>query len=185
MPRNLIIIAAVMLSLSAIIPPMIYYQQPSPAKNAKELQQLANNPTVDIDWKSILNTLPPYKQKTQHVEMTDIKTTETMISDAYIVGIVVDKPTSALIYVPNSSELAPLQLSVGDGWLADWVISEINVDSVSWFSKTRNESFTQMLFISPVSADENQLHKVKTDKTGKKVKPVKSKKSGKDIKSDN
>jgi hypothetical protein len=146
MPKQLIILSVVVLCLCAIGGSLVSFQTSAPPKSQREFTLLDSKTFSQLDWVAVLSQLPQYKKAVVKTELVNTPTAVIQISDGHIIGIVVDEPKSVLIYVDQSASLEPLQLTVGEGWLTNWEIKRINVDSVEWFNQSNQQSYKQMLF---------------------------------------
>ena len=170
MPRKLVFIAVILLSSSVMISPIIYYQQPSAPKDSRELQLLTQNNTKQIEWQSIINSLPQFKKQLQQ-SASEINNLPPQITDSIIVGIVADELSSVLLVLSGTTDessqlIEPaqiasslentnkiLQLSVGQGWLDNWEIEQILPDSIIWLNRETKDSWQQFLFESGVNSE--------------------------------
>ena len=146
MPKQLILVSAIILCLCAIVSAIVNYQTAVPPKRQRELALLDSDPIKQIDWIWVLSQLPQYKKVEIISESNSAEIVEVNISDGQIIGIVTDGQASVLIYLNQTNEQQPVLLGVGEGWLTHWVIKKINADSVDWFNQQTEQSYKQMLF---------------------------------------
>jgi len=155
MPSRLISCATSALCLSLVFAILINYEpEPLPqAQRQLSFEQIEN--AQQNDWQAILAALPQFKQPARPLTEQELAAQaallnatpkQAVISDSLLIGIIVDKPRSVLLYVQQQASLAPVQLSLGQSWLADWQLSQINADSAVWINTQTQESYTQLLF---------------------------------------
>ena len=136
-------------------------------------QQLTDNkilqPQNGMDWQPILMQMSQFQTKLE-TKAPVIKDVQVKISDATLIAVIADNPQSAIILIPEENE-QPRQLSIGEGWLNQWIIKQITADAVIWENNGNNETYTQWLFASTATQGSDKL-----SDTSEKAK--KSKKSG-------
>ena len=126
---------------------------------------LSQNNTKQIEWQSIINSLPQFQTQLQQVA-PEISNRQSQITDSIIVGIVADEPSSVLLILSGSIDVSSqiiesaqitsslqntnkiVQLSVGQGWLDNWEIEQISPDSIIWLNLETKGSWQQFLFES-------------------------------------
>lgn len=160
MPKQLTVLSLIILSLCAIGSSLLNFQTAGALKSQREFALLDGETFKQIDWIAILSQLPQYKKveinaDTISADPNNTQIADVQISDGHIIGIVVGQPNSVLVYVDQSDSLEPLQLTVGEGWLPNWVIKQINPDSVEWSNQLTQQSYTQMLFNHSNSEQKN------------------------------
>jgi hypothetical protein len=146
MPKQLIFVSAIVLCLCAIISSLVNFETVGLPKSQRELTLLDIQPFNQIDWRAVLSQLPQYKKVEMKTEPNKLSVPEIRISDGQIIGIVVDDPASVLIFLSHTKNQEPLMLSVSEGWLTNWVIKQINADSVDWYNNLTQQSYKQPLF---------------------------------------
>lgn len=147
MPKQLLKFCALVLCLCIICAALLNFQIAGTSKSQRQLSLLDNDVAAQFDWVAILEQLPQYKQKiVSKVILVNKDIKQAQLSDGKIIGIVLDPPKSVLLYVAQSESLVPLQLTLGEGWLDNWLIKKINADSVVWFDSQSQQSYTQLLF---------------------------------------
>lgn len=158
MPSRLISSAVGILCLSLFLAILVNYEPEPLPQDQRQLsfEQIEN--AQQNDWKNILAALPQYKKPERplteqelaaQVALLNAQPKQAVISDSLLIGIIVDKPRSVLLYVQNQTNLTPVQLNLGQSWLADWQLSQINADSAVWINTQTQESYTQWLFSNP------------------------------------
>jgi hypothetical protein len=148
MPRQLIFLSVVVLFLCVIGASLVNFRTAGPTKSQRELSLLAGETSDPIDWIIVLSQLPQYKKAEMKTASIPTTAAEVHISDSRIIGIVVDKPASVLIYLNQSQEIEPLQLTVGEGWLKDWKIQKIAPNAITWVNVLSQQPYIQTLFAS-------------------------------------
>jgi hypothetical protein len=147
MPKPLLKLCGFILCLCAVISLLLNYQIANKSKPQRQLSLLDDNIVSQFDWIAVLEQLPQYRQQVVINAAPDNKLKrQSQLSDGKIIGIVLDPPKFILLFVDNSDSFAPLQLTLGEGWLDNWVIKKINADSVVWFDSQSQKSYIQRLF---------------------------------------
>jgi hypothetical protein len=158
MPSRLIYCAVIILCLSLILAILFNYESEPLAQDQRQLsfEQIEN--AQQNDWKNILSVLPQYKKPERplteqelaaQTALLNASNKQAVISDSQLIGIIVDKPKSVLIYIQHQTSLEPVQLAIGQSWLVDWQLSQINADSAVWLNIQTQQSYTQWLFSRP------------------------------------
>lgn len=155
MPKQMVRFCVIIFCLCAIGSSLINFQIANAPKSQRKLTLHDSKTFSQLDWIAVLSQLPQYKKAEEKTESINTQTVELQISDGHLIGIVADEPNSVLIYVSQSDSLEPLQLTVAEGWLTNWVIRRINADSVEWFNQLNQQSYKQMLFNNSNSEQQN------------------------------
>ena len=155
MPNRLIIIALSILGVSLLLAVLSNYQsEPLPEKPRQfNFEQIGKN--EQNDWKNILSSLPQYKKPERPLTEQELAAQaallnsapkQAVISDSQLIGIIIDKPRSILLFIQQQDSLEPVQLTIGQSWLTDWQLSQINADSAVWLNTQTQQTYTQWLF---------------------------------------
>jgi hypothetical protein len=131
---------------SLLLSALVNFQWAEPLKAKNQLSTQNIKLGMAIDWQSILSQLTQYIPAETSIKPQVILETESNISDATVVGILLNKKRSVLIYNPLQEQLEPMQLKLGEGWLENWILSEIESDFVIWTNQVNNQTYTQPLF---------------------------------------
>jgi hypothetical protein len=146
-----------------------YESEPLPEKQRQlSFEQIGKN--EQSDWKNVLSALPQYKEAASALTEKELAAQallkaapkQAIISDSQLIGIIVDKPRSVLLFIQHQASLDPVQLTLGQSWLADWQLHQINADSAVWFNIQTQQSFTQWLFSSPDQTPEQTIEPLNT-----------------------
>ena len=155
MPNRLVACAASTLCLSAVFAVLLNYECEPLVQDQRQLSFNEIKNTEQSNWQNILLTLPQYKKPERALTEQELAAQEALfnvaskeitISDSQLIGIILDKPRSVLLSIRAQSNLEPVQLILGQSWLADWQLSKINADSAIWFNTQTQQSYTQWLF---------------------------------------
>ncbi len=104
-------------------------------------------------WQAVLKKVDAYyqapaKKSPQQIEAERqaqlAKEKKPSLTDARLVGIVIDQPSKVFVLTPNDAQ--PQELSLGEGWLAPWVLHEVFKDKVVWQDETNNQTTVQYIF---------------------------------------
>lgn len=172
MPNRLITCASIILCLSLFLGVLVNYEAEPVPQQQRQLSFAEIEKTQSNDWQAILLSMPQYKKlgppltdeelAAQAAALSATKKQAT-ISDSLLIGVIVDKPRSVLLFIQNQANLEPIQLTVGQSWLANWQLSEITPDSAVWINTQTQQTYTQLLFsnaeqsIDPLSKTSNEI----------------------------
>jgi hypothetical protein len=145
MSKKLIKICILVFCLCAVGSSLMNHRTASTVKKNREIAIIDNADFHKNNWVAILEAVPQYKNP-ELEQPVDSEVKVVHISDGQIIGIIAGKPYSVLIYINNSEAFEPLQLKVGEGWLPNWKIKQINPDSVFWVNNLNQETYQQLLF---------------------------------------
>jgi hypothetical protein len=145
MSKKLVILCILTFFLCAAGSSLVNHRIANTAKEVREIPIINSTGFQKNNWVAILESVPQYKKPEAEVPINQLAA-EVNISDGKIIGIIASKPNSVIIHDNQSATLEPLQLTVGQGWLQNWEIKEINPDSVIWLNNQNQELYTQMLF---------------------------------------
>ena len=124
-----------------------YYQTHDKASTNNAAVNTAVDRTDSFDWMSVLMSMPQYQPKTVEPSKQQTETERLpQLSDAKLVAIIVDQPTTAMLVVPSEEMSLPVGFTVGEGWLEGWTIASINADAIVWQNQNNNDTVTQYLF---------------------------------------
>lgn len=160
MPNKLIVSAAIILCLSLLLSVLLNFESAPSLQSQRQLSFEQIEKTEQNDWQNILAALPQYKKADRalteqemaaQAERLNSAIKPPEISDAQLIGIIVDKPPSVLLFIQQTN-LEPIQLSIGQSWLTDWQLSQINADSAVWRNMQTQQLYTQFLFANAESA---------------------------------
>jgi hypothetical protein len=160
MPSKLIVSAIIILCLSLLLSVLLNFESAPALQNQRQLSFEQIEKTEQNDWQKILAALPQYKKAERALTEEELAAQtkrlnatikQPKISDAQLIGIIVDKPPSVLLFIQQTN-LEPIQLSIGQSWLTDWQLSQINADSAVWRNMQTQQLYTQFLFGNAESA---------------------------------
>lgn len=157
MPSRLIASAAIILCLSLLLSVLLNFESLPLLQNQRQLNFEQTEKAIPNDWQNILAAQPQFKKAERALALTEqemaaqaerIKAAnkQAKISDAQLIGIIVDNPPSVLLFIQQQANLEPIQLSIGQSWLPDWQLSQINADSAIWHNIQTQQQYTQFLF---------------------------------------
>lgn len=164
MPNRLLTLAALMLCLTVLGSVLINIES---EPHLTEQRQLDFDQLGDKDhyaWQAVMSLLTQFKKPPKKLTEQELaaqaalqskQNKQTKISDARLIGIIVDSPVAALLVIPEHQAIEPLQLTIGQSWLNNWQLETIKADSVVWLNIKTNESYTQFLFSGADAATEN------------------------------
>lgn len=125
---------------------LVNYQSSSfPTKKAN-FSTLQLQKSTQSDWENTLSGLKQFAQKKTAKEDSETTLVTPTLDDSQIIGIMLGKTKSILLQPKKST--TPITLRIGESWLSNWNLKEINADSVVWENIQNNENYTQMLFSS-------------------------------------
>lgn len=154
MPSKLIASAAIILCLSLLLAVILNFESAPSLQNQRQLSFDEIKKTAQNDWQKIISALPQYQKAEQalteqelaaQAERLNAANRQLKISDAQLIGIIVDSPRSILLFIQQQG-LEPMQLSLGQSWLPEWQLSQINADSAVWYNNQTQQHYTQYLF---------------------------------------
>jgi hypothetical protein len=154
MPSRLRISAAIILCLSLLLSVILNFESAPALQNQRQLSFEQIEKSAQNDWQNILAALPQYKKAERALTEKELAAQtallnsaakQPVISDAQLIGIIVDTPPSVLLFLQQAN-IEPIQLSLGEGWLPDWQLSQINADSAIWHNIKTQQKYTQFLF---------------------------------------
>lgn len=151
MNKRLWLLSSVLAAASILLSIPLHLHWSSALEESKDSQFTLSSSEEAIKWQELLSNVAQFKPEPKVDESAVLSTElakekEISILDGQLVGIVVDKPASALIFPAGTRSIAPLQLSKGEGWLDGWHIQSIQSDRVIWSSDDNQHTVTQELF---------------------------------------
>ncbi len=99
----------------------------------------------EFDWIAVLGKHPQFKPEEQPV-IADEPIMRTGIENSTLIGVIPDAPAVAIVFSAKSTKV--VRIGLGEKWLEDWVLINVESDHVIWQNEKTHEKYLQKLFVN-------------------------------------
>ena len=135
---------------------LTHFQQGDVIDKSKQIDSNVLSVSETFDWQSVLEEHDAFRREEKEVPQEIAQQKQVDILSSTLIAIVSDKPATVTLLQDGSD--VPVTLTLGEGWLNGWTLSDITPDRVMWKKVDSDTTVIQFLYGSPeAKQDENEL----------------------------
>jgi hypothetical protein len=145
MNKNYLLHCGFLLSFIACLS-VVYNYQRATTTNPKDVHDITPMQTdSEFDWIAVLSKHPQFKPEEQPV-IADEPIMRTGLQNSTLIGVIPDAPVVAIVFSAKSNKV--VRVGLGEEWLEDWVLINVESDHVIWQNEKTHEKYLQKLFVN-------------------------------------